>query len=118
MPDFSDWKGICYPHPVKKQRRKIPIFSLTPRCYAYIGAGLDKWYAREEVKLTDTEEKESHTVGGHHYKLGVAYLNSDSDSYRKYGIQLEIMQSIIDRFGGNDRDLGGLTLQAGYFYRF
>ncbi|MBU0992630.1 MAG: fibronectin type III domain-containing protein [Proteobacteria bacterium] len=93
-------------------------YQLTPVFYAYIGTGLDHWYAREEIKTNGTKEKESHYVGGYHYKCGIAYLTSDPDIYQKYGIQLEAVYAIIDRFGGNDRDLGGITIQAGYFYRF
>lgn len=91
---------------------------LTPIFYAYIGTGLDHWYVREEIENMDANEKQSHYVAGYHYKCGIAYLAKDADIYQKYGIQLETVYAIIDRFGRNDRDLGGFTLQAGYFYRF
>ena len=92
---------------------------LTPFFYAYMGAGLDHWYVREEIAgRNDDEERQSHHVGGYHYKCGIAYLTQESAISQKYGIQLEAVNAIIDRFGRNDRDLGGFTIQAGYFYRF
>ena len=91
---------------------------LTPYFYAYLGGGLDHWYVKEEISDSDDEKRQSRHVGGYHYKVGVAYLTQESDVSKRYGVQLEALQAIIDRFGKNDLDLGGITIQAGYFYRF
>ncbi|MDO9264800.1 MAG: hypothetical protein Q7U02_12605, partial [Desulfosalsimonadaceae bacterium] len=56
-------------------------------------------------------------VGGCHGKAGVKLYNTD-DTYKNTGAIIETSYSWIDRFGGNDTDLGGWAFKFGLFYQF
>lgn len=80
----------------------------------YAGAGLDYWLFRE--KTLSSENKSD--VSGWHGKAGVKLLTGDPDYYARFGVILEVCYSVIDRFGKNSSDLGGITYNIGLLYLF
>ncbi len=89
---------------------------LMPYISGYIGVGPDYWYCREETDIPglDTDRE---WIGGYHGKLGVRLYNMD-EAYRGTGVLMEVAYAEVDRFGGNDTDIGGLMFKAGIFYQF
>ncbi len=89
---------------------------IMPYISGYIGVGPDYWYCREETDIPDADT-DREWIGGFHGKIGVRLYNMDED-YRGTGILLEAVYAEVDRFGGNDTDIGGLFFKAGIFYQF
>ncbi|MFZ2630962.1 MAG: fibronectin type III domain-containing protein [Desulfosalsimonadaceae bacterium] len=83
----------------------------------YAGAGPDYWYCREETDVAAVYPEIKEWVGGCHGKAGVKLYNTD-DTYKNTGAIIETSYSWIDRFGGNDTDLGGWAFKFGLFYQF
>jgi hypothetical protein len=57
-------------------------------------------------------------VGGYHGKAGVTLMTADEDWIDRSGVTLEFMYSIIDKFGDNEIDLGGMSFNISLFYKF
>ncbi|MDH3975117.1 MAG: fibronectin type III domain-containing protein [Deltaproteobacteria bacterium] len=79
----------------------------------YLGAGGDYWYFKEKSKVSD----ETLELGGYHGKIGLVLKKLpnlfDDKLARNFKVTLEAVYSRIDRFGDNERDLGGWTFNAG-----
>lgn len=94
-------------------------FEISPLVHVFVGGGLDYWYYLEE---TDTAEYDAadddYGVGGYHLKAGGKFWTGNEKYYKKYGVLLETVYSRIDRFGGNETDLGGWHFNIGGFYSF
>ena len=45
-------------------------------------------------------------------------MTADEDWVDRAGVTLEFMYSKIDKFGKNEIDLGGMSLNASLFYKF
>lgn len=91
--------------------------AFAPSVVGYAGAGLDYWYCQEETDAEDVYPEIEEWVGGCHGKLGVKLYNMDP-TYRNTGAILETSYSWIDRFGGNNTDIGGWAFKFGLFYQF
>lgn len=85
---------------------------------AYLGAGPDLWQFSESHSVGTAEEKQNRNIAGYHLKAGVAFLAREVDFYGNIGLQFEVIYSEIDHYGDNDIDLGGVTFQVGYFFKF
>jgi len=83
----------------------------------YVGAGPDYWYCMEETDAADVFPKIEEWVGGCHAKAGLKLYNTDP-RFGNTGAIVETSYSWIDRFGGNDTDLGGWAFKFGLFYQF
>jgi fibronectin type 3 domain-containing protein len=88
-----------------------------PYIAGYIGAGFDYWYCNENTDVgapgNDTEE----WVGGYHFKGGFKLYNMDKQ-FENTGAIVECDYAVIDKFGGNDLNVGGVIVKLGFFYQF
>jgi len=92
-------------------------FRIIPHVEGFIGAGPDFWYVDEDPGTNAFDLGTREWVGGYHGHAGVRLYNTDPD-YADWGVRIEGNYSKIDRFGGNDIDIGGWILDVGFFYRF
>ncbi len=90
---------------------------LFPYISGFIGAGPDYWYCREKTKINVRDPKTEKWVGGWHGRAGLTLFNMDP-RYENTGAIIETVYSEIDRFGGNHRDIGGVSFRLGFFYGF
>ncbi len=95
-------------------------YEFSPLIIAYIGAGPDFWYYKEEndYKEIDAFDDDDYGVGGYHGKIGVYLKTADEYIAPEMGVVLECVYSKIDRFGDNEIDLGGVSFNFGIFYMF
>jgi hypothetical protein len=92
-------------------------FRVWPYIIGYIGAGGDYWYCKEQNANKPEQWKTEEWVGGFHGKAGVRLYNTD-ERYSGIGAIIEGSYSQIDRFGGNETDIGGWSLKLGFFKHF
>lgn len=91
---------------------------LLPFIVGYLGAGPDYWYVNEESNAAGAADREvNEWVGGYHGKAGFMFYNAD-EAFAGTGFMTEAVYSRIDRFGGNNTDVGGWTFRLGFFYQF
>ncbi|MGM0451647.1 MAG: fibronectin type III domain-containing protein [Thermodesulfobacteriota bacterium] len=91
-------------------------FPITRYIWAFAGLGPDYWFVEEETKGAAAMES-SDWVGGYHARTGLWLYNRDP-RFQNWGGLIEIDYSRIDRFGGNDSDIGGWFFLLGLFYSF
>jgi fibronectin type 3 domain-containing protein len=90
---------------------------IIPYIVGYIGVGPDYWYCREKTDMETQNDEIEEWVGGYHAKMGVKLYNMD-EQFENTGAILECVYSVVDKFGNNDLNIGGLTLKFGLFYQF
>ncbi len=91
---------------------------LMPFIVGYLGLGPDYWYVNEESDAaTGANGDVSEWIGGYHGKAGFMFYNAE-EAFGGTGFLTEAVYSSIDRFGGNDTDVGGWTFRIGFFYQF
>ncbi len=96
----------------------VPINKqIIPYIVGYIGVGPDYWYCREKTDMETQNDEIEEWVGGYHAKMGVKLYNMD-EQFENTGAILECVYSVVDKFGNNDLNIGGLTLKFGLFYQF
>lgn len=94
-------------------------YTVMPLISVFIGGGFDYWYYKEENDDKEVNAKDDeYGVGGYHGKAGVTLMTADEDWVDRAGVTFELMYSKIDKFGGNEIDLGGISLNASLFYKF
>ncbi len=91
-------------------------FPITHYIWAFAGIGPDYWFVEEETE-GDSAIQTSDWVGGYHARTGLWLYNRDP-RYQNWGGLIEVDYSRIDRFGGNDSDIGGWFFLVGLFYSF
>jgi len=92
-------------------------FPVVDNVSGYVGVGPDYWYIKEEADLQSSNAEVDDWVGGYHGKVGLMFYNM-SEEFSHTGAIIETGYSVIDRFGENDRDMGGWTTELGLFYKF
>ena len=90
---------------------------IIPYIVGYIGIGPDYWYCREKADIQASNNETEEWVGGYHGEIGVKLYNMDKQ-FENTGAILECGYSVIDKFGNNDLNIGGLTVKFGLFYQF
>ncbi len=90
---------------------------IIPYIVGYIGFGPDYWYCREKTDQEVLEKETKEWVGGYHGKIGVKLYNMDKQ-FENTGAIIECGYAVVDKFGNNDINIGGLTLKVGLFYQF
>jgi hypothetical protein len=90
---------------------------ILPYVVGYIGVGPDYWYCQEKTDNEVDHPEIKEWVGGYHGKIGVRLYNTD-EKFMGTGALLESSYSQIDRFGGNNTDIGGWAFKFGLFYHF
>jgi fibronectin type 3 domain-containing protein len=90
---------------------------ILPFIVGYIGAGPDYWYCRETTDINTSNNEIEEWVGGYHGKVGVKLYNMDKQ-FENTGAIIECVYTVIDKFGNNDLNIGGLTVKFGLFYQF
>jgi len=114
------------PTDLESKLRVFPIygtvnfnFPVTPLIVPFAGLGLDYWFYSEKSDLGDTDAfDDDYGVAGYHGRAGIKLLTGEGSFYRRIGVVFEGLFSVIDRFGKNEIDLGGWSLQGGVFYTF
>lgn len=91
-------------------------YPINRHIWVFAGLGPDYWFVEEETKGASAMET-SDWVGGYHARTGLWLFNRDT-RYQNWGGLIEVDYSRIDRFGGNDSDVGGWFFLVGLFYGF
>jgi fibronectin type 3 domain-containing protein len=90
---------------------------IIPYIVGYIGVGPDYWYCREKSDIQTSNAETEEWVSGYHGKFGVKLYNMDKQ-FENTGAILECGYSVIDKFGSNELNIGGLIVKFGLFYQF
>jgi fibronectin type 3 domain-containing protein len=91
--------------------------AIMPYIVGYIGTGFDYWYCNENTDSNAPDSDNEEWVGGYHFKGGLKLYNMDKQ-FENTGAIVECDYAVIDKFGSNDLNVGGLTLKLGFFYQF
>ncbi len=108
---------------IKTELAVIPVslgiqyeYEIIPFINIYGGMGGDFWHVSEKPSQSCYSETDE-WIAGWHLKTGIK-LFTESETWTGAGVILETVYSQVDRFGQNRTDIGGLSFNAGFFYRF